>query len=608
MPDLIHLLPDSVANQIAAGEVVQRPASVLKELLENSVDAGCTKITVIVEEAGRALVQVVDNGKGMSLTDARMAFERHATSKISKAQDLFSLNSFGFRGEALASIAAVSEVTLKTKREEDEIGTELIVTDSKVVSQNSCQCDVGSNFKVRNLFYNIPARRKFLKSNTTEFRYLLSEFQRVAIPYPNISMVLIHNNIEMLNLPSSNIKQRINHLMGKNFSQYLIDIGSETSVVKISGYIGKPESARKSYGDQFFFVNNRFMKHSGFHRAITDAYQRLIAPEDIPVYFIFFETEPSKIDINIHPTKTEIKFEDEQSIRQLLYATVKEALGKFNIVPSIDFENEVSIPIPLLNKNSVFHAPEIEVNPFFNPFDEPTNYPGKNERPNERDNLQNLHKLYGFNQEPLIENNSDQYPANTELFNNASLNQTVYLQLKGKYILSQVRSGLLIIDQKKAHEQILYESFLNRNNQSEIVSKANLFPEKIELTSKQFETFKELTEVLTGIGFDFSHLGDCTILVNAYPANMESSEVNPMLLNFFDQIEVYSNPETDILEKTARTLAKSSSIHHGTILKQEEMHDLVERLFSCNSHQYTSDGHVIMQIIDMNEIEKRFKK
>ncbi len=611
MSDIINLLPDSVANQIAAGEVVQRPASVVKELIENSVDASCTSINIVIKDAGRTLIQVIDNGKGMSETDARMAFERHATSKIHNANDLFALSSYGFRGEALASIAAVAEVSLRTKRAIDETGTEIVISDSRVHSQTICTCPSGCNFEVKNLFFNVPARRKFLKSNTTEFRYILSEFQRVALAYPQIAFSLTHNSLEMYNLPATHIRQRIAHLFGKNFNQFLIDIKSETSVAQISGFIGKPECSKKSYGDQFMFVNNRFMKHSGFHRAITDAYSRLIASDDIPVYFIFFQIEPEKIDVNIHPTKTEIKFEDEQVVRQILHATVKEALGKFNIVPSIDFETDTSIDIPVLNRNSIFEAPQINLTPNYNPFD--TNSNGgsstyqRHQAPNEQDNLNNWEKLYDGFENKKIAFPSEDIDQNSKLFANTNQPPVSLMQLKNRFILSAVKSGLMLIDQKRAHERILFERYMAVLTNSSVESQQNMFPEAIELSPDAYGIIASSIDRVNQTGFSISNLGNNTIAVNAYPAHLHNPDIKSLIEKLAQALIDNKNQLYEQIETIALSLAKASAIDYGRVLRNEEMTELVDQLFACQSHNHTADGKAIMSIIEMNEIEKRFK-
>src|SRR5512133_659659 len=470
MPDVIKLLPDSVANQIAAGEVIQRPASVVKELVENSVDAGGKNIRVIIKDSGKTLIQVIDNGSGMTETDARLAFERHATSKITSAQDLFAIKTKGFRGEALASIAAVAMVELKTRMENNETGILVVISGSKVEKQEPCSCTPGSSFSVKNLFFNIPARRKFLKSDNTEIRHIINEFQKIVLAHPDIRFSLHHNDAEIYNLTGTNLRQRIIGVFGKQINQDLITLETETSLINIKGFIGKPENARRTYGEQFFFVNNRFMKHPYFHKAVVEAYQNILPVEAIPSYFIFMEADPASIDINIHPTKTEIKFEDERSIWQILMASVREALGRFNIVPSLDFENEALIDIPVMRSSDLIpEQPKIQINTQFNPFDKEDrdqDRSGYIER-FEKENTANWEKLY-----KTLEKENE----NPEKFEKIRESQRKFFQVKNKYIVCPVKSGLMMIDQKRAHERVLYERFLDTLRNKQAVSQAEMFP------------------------------------------------------------------------------------------------------------------------------------
>jgi DNA mismatch repair protein MutL len=477
MSDIIKLLPDSVANQIAAGEVIQRPASVVKELIENSVDAGGINIRIIIKDSGKTLIQVIDDGTGMSETDARLAFERHATSKITSAQDLFAITTKGFRGEALASIAAVSTVELKTRRENDEAGTAIVISGSKVETQDMCSCPTGSSFSVKNLFFNIPARRKFLKSDNTELRHIINEFQKVALAHPSIRFSLYHNDSEIFNLPVANLRQRIIGVFGKHISQDLIALETETTLIKISGFIGKPENARRTFGEQFFFVNNRFMKHPYFHKAVLEAYQNILPAEAIPAYFIYMDADPASIDINIHPTKTEVKFEDERAIWQILMASVREALGRFNIVPSLDFENEALIDIPVRSASrDMPEPPVIEINTQYNPFagEERESRPGVIER-FEREHAANWDRLYAG-----IEKDEKTYGQNEKI--NESVRKL--LQIKNKYIICPVKSGLMMIDQKRAHERILFEGFMENLLTNRSVGQASMFPVTVEMTQR----------------------------------------------------------------------------------------------------------------------------
>ena len=477
MADIIQLLPDSVANQIAAGEVIQRPASVIKELVENAIDAEATEVIIVVKDAGRTLIQIIDNGKGMSETDARMAFERHATSKIRKADDLFAIRSMGFRGEALASVAAIAEVSLQTKRENDELGSEITVRATEVVDQTSVACNRGANFSVKNLFFNVPARRKFLKSDAYEFRLIVTELNKIALANPQVDFCLQHNTVEVFRYGTANRRQRIGQIFGKSAIQQLVDIKTDTSIVQVTGFIGKPEMARKTMGEQFFFVNNRFMKHPYFHKAITNAYERILGSDLVPSYFIFLEVDPSGIDVNIHPTKTEIKFEEEQAIWQILNASTKEALGKFNVAPSIDFDNEMSMEMPVVNKFTQVKMPEINLKPGFNPFDDekPKDYSKGSMMDDyfKRNNDKHWETLYAGFENPrpndtvqggLFNREADEAPSAPSL-----------MQLKNKYILSSAKSGLMIIDQKRAHERILFEQYMAHAETGAAVSQKKLF-------------------------------------------------------------------------------------------------------------------------------------
>ena len=501
MPDVIKLLPDSVANQIAAGEVIQRPASVVKELIENSVDAGGKNIRVIIKDSGKTLIQVIDDGSGMSETDARLSFERHATSKITTAQDLFAITTKGFRGEALASIAAVAMVELKTRREESDTGILVVVSGSKVEMQEPCSCPVGSSFSVKNLFFNIPARRKFLKSDNTEIRHIVNEFQKIVLAHPDIKFSLHHNDTEIYNLAAANFRQRIIGVFGKQINQDLITLETGTNLINIKGFIGKPENARRTYGEQFFFVNNRFMKHPYFHKAVVEAYQNILPVETIPSYFIFLEADPASIDINIHPTKTEIKFEDERSIWQILMASVREALGRFNIVPSLDFENEALIDIPVMRSSNVIpEQPKIEINTQFNPFDGEIR---TNERSGfverfERENTANWEKLY-----TTLEKEND----NPEQFDKIRESQRKFFQVKNKYFVCPVKSGLMLIDQKRAHERVLYERFLECLSNNRAISQIDMFPVTAELNPADYFILKEIEGDLELLGFSIGHSG-----------------------------------------------------------------------------------------------------
>ncbi|MCB8994076.1 MAG: DNA mismatch repair endonuclease MutL [Bacteroidales bacterium] len=600
MSDIIQLLPDAVANQIAAGEVIQRPASVVKELVENAVDSGAKNITVNVKDSGRTLVQVIDDGSGMSETDARVCWERHATSKIRKATDLFSIRTKGFRGEALASIAAIAEVSLKTRRKEDELGTHIRINASEIQLNESVSCPEGSNFSVKNLFYNIPARRKFLKSNTTELRHIITEFNHIALAHPGIEFSLIHNNSQIYNLPKSNLRQRIISIFGKNLNQNLIPLQTDTSLVKIDGFIGKPEFAKKTYGEQFFFVNNRFIRHPYFHKAVLQAYQQILPQDAIPSYFIFFESDPEKIDINIHPTKTEIKFEDELAIWQILLAVVKESIGKYNLMPSLDFNTEGVIDIPVMRSETEIRTPEININREFNPFDnDPEYHPGRAYRDrssyfNTPDPFERARMGFAPEQQKI--------PSETNPDRNEG---SKFLQLKNRYILTAVKSGIMIIDQKRAHERILYEENLNSLAKDAFTGQQTLFPETIELNHADYVTFISIIENVNRLGFDVRDLGNNAIIVNGIPSTVKNADLKDIIEEL---LETYKSCESDMeleaKEKVARAVARASAIPYGKVLEQQEMRNLVDQLFACSNPNYSPSGKPVISIISMEEIEK----
>ncbi len=611
MPDIIKLLPESVANQIAAGEVIQRPASVIKELVENAIDAGGKTIKIIIKDSGRTLIQVIDNGTGMSGTDARMAFERHATSKIRKADDLFAIRSMGFRGEALASIAAIAEVTIQTRRIEDEIGEEITLRATEVISQENVACVQGTSISVKNLFFNVPARRKFLKSESYEFRLIISEIHRVALSFPEVEFKLQHNGTEVFQLTPCNHKQRIVQLFGKNINQQLIDIRTNTTLVKINGFIGKPGNAKKNQGEQFFFVNNRFMRHPYFHKAIMNAYNRLLPADSIPSYFIWLEVDPGNIDVNIHPTKTEIKFEDEQAIWQILNATTKEALGKFNVAPSIDFNTEPAIEIPVLTKDTQFRMPSVNINPDFNPFDI-EDEKSKNKQASvdyfKRSNLSNWEALYsGFENENAI-----QPEIKTEKLFNENTDQPSLLinliQLKGKYILSPVRSGLMIIDQKRAHERILYEKYLKILEGTIHVTQQTLFPQVIELNATDHTFLMEYIDVINQSGFDIRDFGNNSVVVNGCPAEIPDANPKELVERMLEEMHHQPPQQTGkTKEYLAGLLCKASAIPYGKTLTIDEIHDFVDNLFACGNHNFSPDGKSVISIISMEELEKKMK-
>jgi len=615
MADIIHLLPDSVANQIAAGEVIQRPASVLKELVENSIDAGATFIQIVIKDAGRTLVQVVDNGKGMSETDARMAFERHATSKIKNADDLFALRTMGFRGEALASIAAVAQVELRTRRAEDELGVLVEIAGTRVFKQETVQCDLGTSFQVKNLFFNVPARRRFLKSDNVEKSHILTEFYRIALVNTSVAFSFFDGDEEIFQLPASNNKIRIENIFGKNakkrWQQQLLNIETSTNLVTIYGYVGKPEYAQKS-ATQYFFVNGRYMRHPYFHKAVLLAYNQMIQASESPNYFIYFDVDPQTIDVNIHPTKTEIKFENEQAIWSILSAAVKEALGKFNVVPSIDFDQEGAIDMPTSISIENVRPPQTNFNPNYNPFGT-TSY--------KRPNL-DWEQLYGSfeKQEEPVESNID-WESNTELVVTPSFIQqepqqvienmetrAENFQYKNRYILTGIKSGLLMIDQHRAHIRILFDLFLAQIENSKGVSQQVLFPEILELSADDALYFEQILPDLQHVGFEFEALENHSYSVKGVSAQIGTGSVIDLLLDMLDKVKTTAlDPTASIHETISLSLAEASSLKAGQRLSTEEMSDLIDRLFACANHNFTPDGKKIMTIFDQDELEKRFK-
>lgn len=610
MADVIQLLPDSIANQIAAGEVVQRPASVVKELLENSIDAGARNINLIVREGGKGLIQVIDDGVGMSETDARLCFERHATSKIREAADLFNIRTMGFRGEALASIAAVAEVELRTRRADDEVGTEVNIAASILVSQQPVACPTGTQIAVKNLFFNVPARRKFLKSDSVELKHIITEFQRVALAYPEINFNLSHNGSELYRLPASGLKQRIIGLFGKNINQYLVDCATQTSIVNIGGYIGKPEGAKKNAGEQFFFVNGRFMKNPFLHKAIMNAYNRLLPPDTYPSYFIYFDIDPSSIDVNIHPTKTEIKFEDERAIWQILHAAVRESLGKFSVVPPIDFDSAPGFDIPYLPKNAPVTFPGIDVDPTYNPFDEQPRGvrkpPGADRQRESATGWEQLFTDLPQEQSP-IQTRIETFESEGML-SKAPENTNRFYQFKGKYIVTTVKSGLMVIDQKRAHERILYEQYIGSMQADINLKQRELFPQAIELSLADYQLLMSNADELSRLGMDISNLNHNTISVNSMPVSSSITDPAKLVENLLAIMhENQALPFDDAKHRIALTMAKASAIGYGKQLSQFEMQEIVDKLFACREPNLTADGKKIIAILELDEIENRFK-
>jgi len=617
VPDLIHLLPDSVANQIAAGEVIQRPSSVVKELVENSLDAGADRITVHIKDAGRTLVQVSDNGKGMSPTDARMAFERHATSKIRDAADLFAIRTMGFRGEALASIASVSEVEMKTKRPEDEVGTFLHVAASEVITQEVCSCPEGTTFWVKNLFYNVPARRKFLKSNATEVKHLITEIQRVALISTDVFFSLVHNGTIVFELPPSNFRKRIVAIFGHTMNQSLVPVRSETSLASIDGFVGQPKFARKTFGEQFFFVNGRFMKHPFFHRAVVQAYERILPGDMMPAYFICFEVDPATIDINIHPTKTEIKFENESAIWQLLHAAVREALGKFNVVPSIDFDpaGRIDIPVPPRSSEGL-RPPVIETDPMFNPFGEQfVSIPSRGFSSGETGGTSSLPGDDPFQSEAGIswhresgQNAMTQIPFSQSDGNNALENRPNFIILKNRYILTPVKSGLMVVDRQRAQQRILYEQFFGMLEEHEGACQQLLFPQTLEVHHADAALLSEMLDDLNAMGFDIRVFGPSAFIVSGIPAVLEHTDPKRIIEGFLEAWKSSAASMKDaVRERIALSMARASTFDSGEKMTPREAGHLIDRLFACTSPNFSPTGKPVVEIILVEEIEKRLK-
>lgn len=656
MNDIIQLLPDSVANQIAAGEVIQRPASVIKELVENSIDAGATLINVVCVDSGRTSIQVTDNGKGMSETDARLSFERHATSKIRQADDLFNLHTMGFRGEALASIAAVAQVELRTRRPDDDLGTALTIAGSRFVSQEPVQCPVGCNFTISNLFYNVPVRRKFLKSNTTELNNIVTAFERIALVYPDVAFTLYNNQTELYNLKAGGLRQRIVDVIGKKINQHLLPIDIDTTMCKISGFVGKPESARKKGARQFFFVNGRYMKHPYFHKAIMTAYERLIPEgEQIP-YFIYFTVNPTDIDVNIHPTKTEIKFENEQTVWQILTAAVRDAVGMFNDVTAIEFDTEGQPDIPALGAmpQADISAPKVQYNPAYNPFNEPSA-----QRPSAApDNWELLYEglssahsrqqsapsLFGNNTGGVIQSRSnvankpfadngivlskgfskpDGLNAESAGFNALSADTDMlsastepspleeksptHYQYKGRYIMTSVKSGLMIIDQYRAHTRILYEGYIEQMQKRRPSSQKPLFPDTIHFSASDKVVVEAVMPELQNIGFELTPNEEGDYKITAVPSGLDGLDYVALVQDLVASArEKTTSAIDDINHSIALELARNAAVTYGQVLTNAEMENIVNSLFACSNFSYTPDGKKILTMLRQTDLEQLF--
>ena len=609
MSDIIHLLPDSVANQIAAGEVIQRPASVVKELVENAVDAGARTINVIVVDAGRTSIQVIDDGCGMSSTDARLAFERHATSKIQKADDLFDLHTMGFRGEALASIAAVAQVELQSRMADDEVGTQLSIAGSKIIDQQPVACPVGCNFRVENLFYNVPARRKFLKSNATELNNILTAYERIALVYPDIHFTFHHNGAELLNLRPGSLRQRITDVFGKQYGQDLLPVEADTVMCRVTGFVSKPEAARKKGGQDYFFVNGRYMKHPYFHKAVMTAYERLVPEGMQPPYFLYFEINPSDIDVNIHPTKTEIKFENEQAIWQLLVAVVRDAIGKFCEIPTIDFDTVDKPEIPIFDPSrDDVHAPKVTYNPSYNPFDHAP--ATSHHAPSSWESL--------YEGLMTATPNSPAVPSEPSLFGTISDKSPTHYQYKGKYIMTAVKSGLMIIDQHRADIRILFDRYASAGSAEggapATSSQRLLFPETMQLSPSDTVILEQILPELSNLGFDLSPLGGGTFAVNGIPAGLEGIKPITLIQQIIADVSdhdamggaVSQAFGLSISQSLHLSLARAAAIPYGQVLSNEDMENIVNSLFSCSNVNYTPDGKSVLVILPQADIEGLF--
>jgi len=614
MPDIIRLLPDIVANQIAAGEVIQRPASVIKELLENSVDSGATDIKIIIKDAGKTLIQVIDNGCGMSVTDARLSFEKHATSKIRQVDDLYSIRTMGFRGEALASIAAIAQVELKTKRTGDELGTLIEIEGSEVKNQTPISCVDGTSISVKNLFFNVPARRIFLKSNNAENNHIIEAFQRIALAYPQIEFSMYINDKIVFQLSKSSLKQRIVSIYGNQFNERLLIVEQETNQVKISGFIGKPEFAKKTRGEQFFFVNNRFIKHPYLHHSVENAFNQLLPSGSFPTYFIFLNVDPQTIDINIHPTKTEVNFQDSKLIYAILQSAVKQSLGKFSITPSIDFDIEQSFKTPTYLGKFPLKQPTVTIDPNYNPFETKHSSPASSS--SESSNKKNWEQLYKYFDDKQIDSEfikTDIYPHTQNIqadFENDifKIENRSFFQLQNRYILCNVKSGLLIIDQQRAHERILFERFMNILSNQQGSSQQLLFPQPINLSPSDTELVKDLMPYLKHIGFDIDEFGKNSFIINGTPTNFPEKNINDLIEKVLDNYKLNLVDLTiDKKINLANAMAKNLALKSGKFLDVKEIESLIDELFTCNTPNISLSGKPSLIILKTEEIDYKFK-
>lgn len=610
--DIIHLLPDSVANQIAAGEVIQRPASVVKELVENAIDAGAANIEVHIQDAGRTCIQIIDDGKGMSETDARLAFERHATSKITSAEDLFTLRTMGFRGEALPSIVAVAQVTLQTRTHDSELGTRLEIEGGRVLSQKPCVCPVGANFEVRNLFFNIPARRKFLKSNQTELNNIIQEFERIALVNHSVSFSLICDGNTSLRLMASNQRRRIIDIFGKKTGDILVAVDVETTLVKIEGFVGRPESSRKKGAHQYFFVNGRYMRHPYFAKAVSNAFDGLIPDgEQIP-FFLYLTIDPANIDVNISPTKTEVKFENEQAIWQIIHAGIRESLGRFNAMPTIDFDNAQESEIPVMDTSRKDVAPPtVSFDASYNPFTKSSHNSATSYSPSQPNvghtSVSGWEEMYA----QLLSNAESKQKPDEELFPSEEFAQeevsSLHFQYRGQYIISASNSGLMLIDQHRAHIRVLYDKYLRQISNEEHVTQGLLFPELLTLSPSDAQILEDLMQKVRSLGFDISSIGGGSYTINGVPSGFEGLSPQNIIQNMIDSVR--NGGKADMSEYTHRitlSLAKMSAIVEGQILSQSEMEQLIGDLLKSTNPNLTPDGKTIIAILKQESISKMF--
>ncbi|KAF0130648.1 MAG: DNA mismatch repair protein MutL [Bacteroidetes bacterium] len=604
MSDIIKLLPDSVANQIAAGEVVQRPASAVKELLENAIDAGATHVDLLLKDAGKQLIQVIDNGCGMSETDARMSFERHATSKINKAEDLFAIRTMGFRGEALASIAAIAQVEMRTRRHEDEYGTSISIEGSSVIEQQVCSCQPGTSISIKNLFFNVPARRNFLKTPQAELRHIMDEFYRVSLIHPETGFTLIHNEKELFHLYAGSLKHRIVALFGNVFNERLLPVTMATETLTIEGFIGKAEFARKTRGEQYFFVNKRFIKHPYLHHAVENAFHELLPKDSFPTYFLHITIDASEIDINIHPTKTEVNFQDTKLVYALIHAAVKKSLGQHDLSPRIDFDATTDHGIDfgeISRANRPVTPPSISINPEYNPFNNPKPTSNSNFQTSQHANPDDKWRLFyeKENTEVKVQPNDNE----EHIIEKTTVAGNKYIQIHGRYIVTTVKSGMMLIDQHLAHFRILFEKFLRQLNEQRTHSQQELFPHTIHLSAADAELLSEMKEEVRYLGFNIETIGNRTFVVTGIPESFKDKDVSTMIEQLLESFKKNStDPQMDKKHILAKSMAGQLAISYGQSLSEIEMTSLIDQLFACQIAEVAPDGKKILKVLTINEL------